>query len=61
MKHSKSPLPILGIRLLCLAMLGELAVGAMSINGPLSQKAYAATGWQKLSQSELTVIWWQWT
>ena len=46
MKHSKSPLANLGIRSLCLAVLGALAVVVMSINGPLSQNAYAATGWQ---------------
>jgi len=42
------------------AVAGALAVAVMSAIAPLSQKAYAATGWQKLTESELTVIWWQW-
>jgi hypothetical protein len=37
-----------------------LAVAAASVIATPAQKAWAATGWQKLTQADLTVIWWQW-
>jgi hypothetical protein len=41
-----------------LAMVG-MVVG-LTVIAPLSQKACAATPWQKLTQAELTAVWWQW-
>jgi hypothetical protein len=60
MRRSKRPFAIVEIRLLRRALLGALAVLAMSNVGPPSQRAYASASWQKLTQAELTVIWWQW-
>jgi hypothetical protein len=59
MRHSKSLFAIIGIRPLSWAMALLVAVLTV-ITPPLSQKTYAATGWQKLTEAELTVIWWQW-
>src|SRR6516165_2343878 len=42
------------------AVVGALAFMAVLVITPPSEKAYAANSWQKLSQAELTVIWWQW-
>ena len=60
MRQAKGPFAIVEVRLLCWALLGALAVLAMSGIGPPYQRAYASANWQKLSQAELTVIWWQW-
>jgi hypothetical protein len=59
-RRSSSFFAICGMRPLRWAVLGTLAVVAVSVTGPVSPKAYAATGWQKLTQAELTVIWWEW-
>jgi hypothetical protein len=42
------------------ALVGASAFVVVSVITPPSEKAYAANSWQKLSQAELTVIWWQW-
>jgi hypothetical protein len=60
MRHSRGPFTIVGIYTLRWAVVGLLAFVVVSVVTPLSQKTYAATGWQKLTQAELTVIWWQW-
>jgi hypothetical protein len=42
------------------AVVAALAVAVSTVIAPPSHKAYAAPGWQKLTQAELTVVWWQW-
>jgi hypothetical protein len=42
------------------AVVAALAVAVSTVIAPPCQKAFAASSWQKLSQAELTVIWWQW-
>jgi hypothetical protein len=48
MKRMKNLLGIVGIVL------------GLAVIAPLSQKVYATTPWQKLTQAELTAVWWQW-
>src|SRR5215471_8174523 len=60
MKYMKSPPSIVAIHSLSWAVLGALAFVAVWVITPLAQKAYASANWQKLSQAELAVIWWQW-
>lgn len=60
MRHSKNLFAIVGIRPIRWPLLGALAFVVVTVIAPLSQKAHAAPGWQKLSQDELTVVWWQW-
>jgi hypothetical protein len=60
MRHLKSLLAIVRTRVLRLAALGALIFVVTSVIMPPVQKAFAANSWQKLSQAELTVIWWQW-
>jgi hypothetical protein len=54
MRHSRAPFIIVRIHLLRWAVVGALALMVASIITPPFQKAYAATGWQKLTQAELT-------
>src|ERR1700747_1536443 len=42
------------------AVAAALAVAVSTVIAASSQNAYAATGWQKLTQDELTVVGWQW-
>lgn len=45
------------------AVVAALAVAVVCVFAPLSQRAYAVstqTPWQKLTQSQLTAVWWKW-